>query len=386
MAVKSISIKPITNSAGKTRFVVDYYDQFMRRQRPRFRTEREAETYKKELLLKFANLGSVSAGPILTDKSIRDAIAEYDKQCSAGKASLVLERSYFEKMYDFLIDEMGLYSVQEIQPLHVERLQKQLRQNLAASTVNRHFNTYRNAFHKWKFWKFIGENPCEGLPDLHENPAIRIPWTVEQAAAIIEAVPKVYGDFLFFMSQAAARNIEAHELNWSGVNFIKRIVVLVSCKGQGEIHRREVPMTQALFEFLSALYQQAIAENRADRNAPVFVNQAGTRISNSHLSRVVSAARKQLEFDERLTPYGLRHFLASALMAGNQAHKKIQEIMGHAPESKITFDYLHANTNQLREALETTEQAKTLRRGIVTNGHSPRLGNYRECPSEQIST
>jgi site-specific recombinase XerD len=367
MTVKSIAIRKIVNSAGETKFRVDYYHNG-RRQRPRFDTEKEARDHKRDLMIKLSNLSRAGAADPMApagDIEIHSAIRKYDELCSAGKDSHSEDRRYFRKLYDFLLDEVGIFTVQEIQPIHIEQFQKKLSEIVSASTVNRHFNTYRNFFRKLVDWGFIAKSPSASLKNLPTSPAIRMMWTVDQAAALIDAVPGCYGDFLFFMAQTGARNVETRQLNWGDVNFGMRFVTVASKKGNRGRRARPIPMTQGLAIFLAEKFEAARSVGRSGATDPVFVNTRGNRIQNQALDEAVAAARKKLGFDDRLTPYGLRHFLTTALSAENQSEEKIRRLMGHAPGSKVTSDYTHLNVQHLREALETTEQAKMLRR----NGH-----------------
>lgn len=372
MAAKSITITKIRNAKGETRYRVDYYDQWSRRQRPSFATEREAKEFKKEVTLKLSGRGDDQSS---SDVPIHEAIKKYDELKSASKASHSEERRYFEKMYGFLLDEIGIYSVQEIRPVHLEELQIFLRKRVSASTVNRHFNTYRNFFSCLMRWGFISKNPSEGLENLPINPTIRKVWNLEQVEAVLKEIQPHYGDFLFFMAHTGCRNKEARGLTWDDVDFGRRTILVRSMKGNRGARIRVVPLTQELALFLSGKLERARELGKGAGQDTVFFNTHGNPIQNQALDEAVREVAERLnekariagepEIFDGLTPYGLRHFLVTSMQAENQAEEKIRRIVGHSANSNVTAGYTHLNIHHLRTALEATEQAQKLKR----NGH-----------------
>jgi integrase len=357
MAVKSITISKITNAKGEIRYRVDYYDQWGRRCRPSFPTKREAEDHKKLLLQQFAT-GQREASP--DDMSIKDAIEKYGTLRSEGKVSKDQDRIYFHRLYDFLLDECGLYSVQEITPLHMEQFQALRATKVAGSTVNREFNTYRNFFTTLVRWGSIAKSPTDDLENLPVNPHLRKPWTVEQTQAVINVLPRLYGDFIFAMAVGGFRNVELRNMTWRDVDFERRVVIAKSRKNKGGLKARVVPMTQEMAIFFSTKRDQAPMGMAVD-SAPVFINSRRTVIDNWRLAEVVNRACEKLGF-VGLTAYGLRHSLVTEMQSQNLAEEKIKRIVGHSANSRVTAMYTHLNVQQLRDALESTEQAQKLTR------------------------
>lgn len=381
MAVKSIAIRRILNRKGEVRHMVDFYDQRGYRQRPSFKTDKEAKDFKRELQLKFSKIGS-GANASCEDVLIHEAIQKYDQLKSSAKTACKEDRRYFDKMYDFFFDVCGLTTVQEIKPIHCEQLQVHLRKSVSASTVNRHFNTYRNFFSCLVRWGSIAKSPTEGLQNLPMNPTIRKVWDIGQVRAVLTKLPECYGDFLYFMAQTGARNKEVRDLNWSHVDFGRRVVTVMSVKGNQGAKYRPIPMTQILATFLAERLERAMVLKRSGPDDAVFLNTRGNRIQNQALDEAVVKARETLKLEDHLTPYGLRHFLVTSLHDENQGEEKIRRLVGHSRTSEVTSKYSHLNVRQLRDAMESTEQSKTLTR----DGHHWAAAGVDETPELPMET
>lgn len=89
----------------------------------------------------------------------------------------------------------------------------------------------------------------------------------------------------------------------------------------------------------------------AGREAPVFVNKFGTRITTRSIGRMLEKYLRETGLDRRTTPHTLRHSFATHLLDRGADIRSVQELLGH--KSLVTTQiYTHVSTSSLRKAYE----------------------------------
>ncbi len=357
----SITIKKIEKAKG-AKYRLDYYTPWGQRRRVTVPSMKEAEEIKRTVLLGFIGADLTQAQMALI--TIADAVRKYTELVSARRASresFKQDKQCLQRLYDFLFDQ-GLTVAGEIEPIHLEALQRERAKAVANATINREFNVYRPFFKALVRWGFLAKSPIAELPQLAESPKERLIWRTEQVSQVLEKLPKCYGDFMFAMAHGGFRNSELRRLNWADVDFGQGVVWARSVKGGRGEKKRAVPMSGALRALLSEIREERFAKGMARATDAVFVNRFGNPIFNQALNDAVRAAREELGIEEKLTPYGLRHFLVTSLHEANESVEKIRMIAGHSPGSAVTSRYTHLGIESLREAIERTPQAQEVKR------------------------
>jgi len=87
------------------------------------------------------------------------------------------------------------------------------------------------------------------------------------------------------------------------------------------------------------------------REAPVFTNRLGTRLTTRSVARMLEKYLKQTGLDSRTSPHTLRHSFATHLLDRGADIRSVQELLGH--KSLVTTQiYTHVSTANLRAAYE----------------------------------
>jgi len=87
------------------------------------------------------------------------------------------------------------------------------------------------------------------------------------------------------------------------------------------------------------------------REAPVFVNRFGTRLTTRSVGRMLEKYLQETGLDNRTSPHTLRHTFATHLLDRGADIRSVQELLGH--KSLVTTQiYTHVSTSNLLSAYE----------------------------------
>lgn len=90
---------------------------------------------------------------------------------------------------------------------------------------------------------------------------------------------------------------------------------------------------------------------KTGREAPVFTNKFGTRLTTRSVARMLEKYLKQTGLDNRTSPHTLRHSFATHLLDRGADIRSVQELLGH--KSLVTTQiYTHVSTANLKAAYE----------------------------------
>ena len=93
------------------------------------------------------------------------------------------------------------------------------------------------------------------------------------------------------------------------------------------------------------------AKSPSGREAPVFVNRFGNRLTTRSVGRMLEKYLRETGLDRRTSPHTLRHSFATHLLDRGADIRSVQELLGH--KSLVTTQiYTHLSTANLREAYE----------------------------------
>jgi integrase/recombinase XerC len=90
---------------------------------------------------------------------------------------------------------------------------------------------------------------------------------------------------------------------------------------------------------------------KTGREAPVFTNKFGTRLTTRSVARMLEKYLKETGLDSRTSPHTLRHSFATHLLDRGADIRSVQELLGH--KSLVTTQiYTHVSTANLKLAYE----------------------------------
>jgi len=298
-----------------------------------------------------------------------DRAGEY-KPKSARKAEQVVFGEFMEKHYlqwadqnkKRARDDRGMYKkwledrfstkrLQDIAPLDLERLKREMRQSgRAEATVKHALCLVRQAYNKAVKWrKWNGDNPCKGVefPKLN-NQSVRF-LTREEASQLLDGLWKqsaTLAQMASFALYGGLRFGEVCALTWSNVDEEHAIMTVLDAKNS---QSRAIFITKPLREVIDAL-------TRGEPEEPLFKNRKGESIKwlNRKFQWVVDDLglnRGITDRRERATFHTLRHTYASwAVMEGTPLYV-VGKAIGHKT-TVMTQRYAHLAPDSLRAAFD----------------------------------
>ncbi len=148
---------------------------------------------------------------------------------------------------------------------------------------------------------------------------------------------------------AGLRVSELVGLNDGDLDF-EQGIVRVRGKGRKE---RIAPLgsyaTRALGRWLKV--RKLSAKEPTGREAPVFVNRFGSRLTARSVGRMLEKHLQHAGLDDRTSPHTLRHSFATHLLDRGADIRSVQELLGHK-SLETTQIYTHLSTSNLRAAYE----------------------------------
>ena len=123
-------------------------------------------------------------------------------------------------------------------------------------------------------------------------------------------------------------------------------------RGKGRRERLSPLGSYAIRALQDWLKRRTLAKNeRQGREAPVFTNRFGNRLTTRSVGRMLEKYLKETGLDSRTSPHTLRHSFATHLLDRGADIRSVQELLGH--KSLVTTQiYTHVSTANLRAAYE----------------------------------
>ncbi len=175
----------------------------------------------------------------------------------------------------------------------------------------------------------------------------KISLTEQEFQALIDNISDpVIKYVVYTMFYTGCRINELVQLTTEDVDLTRNIIIIRKPKGYKH-KSRVIPIHHKLRKLLIEYLPARIGGNTEDS---FFVLKRSGRISESTVNRAISAASAKAGIEKLVTNHTIRHTFASLLAERGVDLKRIQTLLGHS-NLDVTNIYLHANPNNLREAV-----------------------------------
>lgn len=225
----------------------------------------------------------------------------------------------------------------------------------AKSTVSRRLASMRSFFRFAQRSKLVDSNPAKPLRNPRRSRHLPHFLSTRDLKKLLGAPPKDQPlglrdrAILETMYSSGLRVSEAVGINDGDLDF-KQGLVRIRGKGRKE---RLAPLGSFAMRAIKRWQQvREIATSEAKgRDAPLFVNRFGTRLTTRSVARMLEKHLKVSGLDIRTTPHSLRHSFATHLLDHGADIRSVQELLGHKSLT-TTQIYTHVSTASLKRVYE----------------------------------
>ena len=247
-----------------------------------------------------------------------------------------------EERLKWVNDLFGDVNLNEISPIHIEKLKSQkLKEGVTKTTVNHYLKTLRRMFNVAITWGYADKNPVKGIKFYSEKDAKRDRvLTEKEEDRLLEAASDGLRPILIVALNTGMRKGEILRLMWQDVDLENRIILVREIKSGKP---RTLPINSRLLDELMRLKERNL--------------NSECLFTNSKTGEQLKSVRRR--FDDALQAakienfrfHDLRRTFGSRLALAGVDLNRIKELLGHA-SIKTTEIYLHAELKDIREAVE----------------------------------
>ena len=292
---------------------------------------------------------AVVTGHYVDPKGAKTTVRDYAEEWQATLVS----REHTLRNIDIAIrvhvlPHIGDRPLGSVRPRDMQALVKTLSATLAPSSVRVTYKIAARMFAAAVDDRVIAASPCHRTKLPHDDRPEVVPPTIEQVTALAASIQPRYRALVVLLAGSGLRIGEALGLNVSDVDFLRRTVKVQRQRfPNGRIgpvktpkSARTVPLGKVVIDELSA----HLAAFPSD--GPLFILPTGRPLAYrtwryiwANAAKVEAKARAdaaaKTHSDVKTVPldmdtHALRHFYASALIAGGASVKVVQSRLGHA--------------------------------------------------------
>ena len=287
-----------------------------------------------------------------------------------------------------VLPALGDRTMSSIRPSDVQSLVRKLNDaQMAPGSVRNVYDVVTRLFRSAVDDRVIATTPCRRITLPRQDQTEVTPPTVERVVEVVDVVPVRYRALVVLLAGSGLRIGEALGLMPSDIDFLRRTVrverqrlqdgSLGPAKSAKSV--RTVPLGQVVVDELAAHLASGYGSEEA-----LFTTPTGSPLAYRTWKRVW---RMTVGDGSNITTHDLRHFYASALIAGGASVKQVQTVLGHSSAVITLRTYAHlwpGDEDRTRSVMDTTLGA--LRHGTATQhaDFEPSMG--REIAIGQLSS
>lgn len=240
-----------------------------------------------------------------------------------------------------VLPHLGSRAMASVRPTDVQGLVKRLSETLAPATVAGVLKIVRQVFAAAVDDRVIAHSPAAKVrPPKGATPAITVP-TVDEVTAMRDALPEHYRALVVLLAGSGLRIGEALGLDVGHVDFLRRTVSVERQRHRDgtlgptktEASVRVVPIGQAVVDELA----RHLHDRTSVQTDPLFLTEYGKPATYRAFHSAWNRARERVGLTTNV--HDVRHFTASALIAGGATVKQVQAVLGHSTASQTLDVY-----------------------------------------------
>jgi len=272
-----------------------------------------------------------------------------------------------QEIYSFLLRKhltprFGNQRLCDISRVEIQHyLLEKLKQGFAWETTNHLRNLMSKVLATAVAWNYLADNAVRGVKMPERS--LKRPHqflNADEVKRLIVACNEPTRTIVLIATMAGLRIGEILALRWKRINFIdETLVVAETCFmgrfGSPKTHasRREVPLSRAVVEALSAQYSRSA--NQSPEGLVFATRYGGPLTSNNLRKRGLQSACKRAGLP-RINWHGLRHTHGTLLHVQGTPLKVAQAQLGHSDMATTLQVYTHASVIAQREAVTLLER------------------------------
>lgn len=241
-----------------------------------------------------------------------------------------------------LLPELGSHPIASVRPTMVQAFVKTLEgKGLSPGTIRGIYHVTTQVFSAAVDDRVIASSPCRNIRLPKGDDGEVVPPTVEEVAALADSIEARWRALVVTLAGSGLRIGELLGLEVADVDFLRRTIRVERQRTQAgrlapvksKSSRRVVPVGQVVIDALAA-HLAAYPSQGA-----LFVDELGEPLLYRRWRTLCEAAARSAGLD--CTAHSLRHFYASALIAGGASVKQVQQRLGHASAVITLQTYAH---------------------------------------------
>jgi integrase len=259
-----------------------------------------------------------------------------------------------------ILPELGAQPLATIRPSAIQGLVKRLEaKDLSPGTIGGIYHVLTQVMTAAVDDRLISSTPCRRIRLPKTDAGEVVPPTVEQVTALADAISDRWRAVVVTLAGSGLRIGELLGLSVSDIDFLRREIrverqrsqagALVPVKSKSS--RRTVPVGEVVIDELAAhlaafpsagaLFVDEIGDPLLYRRWKT-ISGAGVKEANTRAAAALRAREpKSVHVSWEFTAHDLRHFYASALIAGGASVKQVQQRLGHASAVITLQTYAH---------------------------------------------
>ena len=285
---------------------------------------------------------AVVTGQYVDPKAGKTTVREYATMWQAAQVTREnTTRSTDIALRLHVLPTIGDRPLASVRPSDMQALVKTLSATLAPGTVGQVYKVAGRMFAAAVDDRILAASPCHRIRlPRDDRPEVTVP-TVQQITALAGAVEPRYRALVVLLAGSGLRIGEALGLQVSDVDFLRRTVKVERQRlPSGRIgppktlkSARTVPLGQVVIDELAAHLAASPSQG------PLFALATGEPLGYRAWAAAWARAGKTVKLD--VDTHALRHFYASALIAGGASVKVVQTRLGHGSAVVTLNTYGH---------------------------------------------